>query len=170
MIDRIKVFLLALAMILPLLVLNLLLPGDSSAGGTGSFAGSWIASGRRQAFDFLHEREVGTFNLTGHVNLRDDIGEVRDYWAGCVGLSDSVSGDSARCVWRSLEGDEAYIVLTGQPLKQSVQVTGEFVGGTGGLHGIEGTFTFTWSSVFTDQNQGVFTGQTKDLKGTYKIP
>ena len=170
MIDRIKVFLLAFAMILPLFGLNFILPGDSSAGGAGSFAGSWIASGQRQAFDFVNEREVGTFRLTGHVNLRDNIGEVRDYWAECVGLSDSVSGASARCVWRSLEGDKAYIVLTGQPLKQSVQVSGEFVGGTGGLHGIEGTFTFTWASVFTNKDQGVFTGQTKDLKGFYKIP
>lgn len=170
MIDRIKVFLLAFALILPLLVMDFILPRDASAGGAGSFAGTWIASGQHQAFDFVGEREVGTFRLTGHVNLQDDIGEVRDYWAECVGLSDSVAGGSARCVWRSMQGDKAYIVITGQPLKEHVKVTGEFVGGIGGLQGIEGTFTFTWSSVFINKNQGVFTGQTKDLKGSYKIP
>jgi hypothetical protein len=69
-----------------------------------------------------------------------------------------------------MEGDKAYIVLTGQPLEKRDRVTGEFVGGTGSLRGIVGKFTFTWSSVFTNKNQGIFTGQTKDLKGSYKIP
>lgn len=168
--DRINVFLLAFAMIIPLLVTGFFLPQDASAERSGSFAGAWIASGQRQAFDFVEGREVGTFRLTGHVNLQDDIGEVQDYWAECVGLSDSVAGSSARCIWRSMEGEKVYIVLSGQPLKERVKVTGEFVGGTGSLLGIEGTFTFTWSSVFTNKNQGVFTGQTKDLKGSYRIP
>jgi hypothetical protein len=136
----------------------------------GTFAGTWIASGQRQTFDFVEGRVVGTFRLTGHVNLKGNLGEIEDYWAECVGLSDSATGGSARCVWRSMEGDKAYIVLTGQPLEKRDKVTGEFVGGTGSLRGIAGTFTFTWSSVFTSKNQGIFTGQTKDLKGSYKIP
>ena len=136
----------------------------------GTFAGTWIASGQRQTFDFVEDRVVGTFRFTGHVNLRGNLGEIEDYWAECVGLSDSVSGGSVRCVWRSMEGDKAYIVLTGQPLEQRNKVTGEFVGGTGSLRGIKGTFTFTWSSVFTNESQGIFTGQTNDLKGSYRIP
>ena len=141
-----------------------------SAERAGTFAGTWIASGQRQTFDFVEGRVVGTFRLTGHVNLKGNLGEIEDYWAECVGLSDSATGGSARCVWRSMEGDKAYIVLTGQPLEKRDRVTGEFVGGTGSLRGIVGTFTFTWSSVFTNKNQGIFTGQTKDLKGSYKIP
>mgnify|MGYP001813758749 FL=1 len=168
--NRIKFFLLAFAMTISLLVTGFILPQDVSAERAGSFAGTWIASGQRQAFDFVEGREVSTFRLTGHVNLQDDIGEVRDYWAECIGLSDSLTGGSARCVWRSMEGDKAYIVLSGRPLEQRVKVTGEFVGGTGSLQDIEGTFTFTWSSVFINKNQGVFTGQTKDLMGSYKIP
>ena len=168
--DRIKIFLPAFAMIIPLLVTGIILPRDVTAQRTGSFSGTWIASGQRHAFDFLKEREVGTFRLTGHVNLKENLGEIEDYWAECVGLSDSETGGSARCVWRSMEGDKAYIMLTGKPLEKSNKVTGEFVGGTGSLRGIEGTFTFTWSSVFTNKNQGTFTGQTKDLKGSYRIP
>ena len=137
---------------------------------SGIFSGTWIASGQRETFDFVEGREVGTFKLTGHVNLQDEVGEAKDYWAECVGLSDSVAGSSARCVWRSMEGEKVYIVLSGQPLKKHIKVTGEFVGGTGSLQGIEGTFTFTWSSVFVNENQGIFTGHTQDLKGTYKIP
>jgi hypothetical protein len=170
MVDRIKFYLLAFAMIIPLLVMIFILAPESSAERAGSFAGTWIASGQRQTFDFVEGRVVGTFRVTGHVNLKGDLGEIEDYWAECVGLSDSVSGGAARCVWRSMEGDKAYIVLTGQPLKQTSKVTGEFVGGTGSLRGIEGTFTFTWSSVFSNESQGLFTGQTMDLKGSYRIP
>ena len=168
--DRINFFLLAFAMIIPLFVMMFVLAPESSAERAGSFAGTWIATGQRQTFDFVEGRSVGTFRVTGHVNLKGNLAEIEDYWAECVGLSDSETGGSARCVWRSMEGDKAYIVLAGQPLEQTSKVTGEFVGGTGSLRGIEGKFTFTWSSVFTNKNQGTFTGQTKDLKGSYRIP
>lgn len=137
---------------------------------SGTFSGTWIASGQRQTFDFVEGREVGTFRLTGHVNLQDEVGEEKDYWAECVGLTDSIAESSARCVWQSMEGEKVYIVLSGQPLEKRIKVTGEFVGGTGSLQGIEGTFAFTWSSVFINESQGIFTGHTKDLKGSYKIP
>jgi hypothetical protein len=45
---------------------------DASAEQTGSFTGSWIASGKRQPFDFVEGREVGTFKLAGNVSLKDD--------------------------------------------------------------------------------------------------
>ena len=66
--------------------------------------------------------------------------------------------------------EKAYSVLRGQPLKEGVKVNGEFVGGTDSLKGLTGTFIFTWTSTFTDKNQGIFTGHAKDLKGSYKIP
>ncbi len=142
----------------------------ASAEQAGTFTGTWVASGKRQPFDFVKGREVGTFKLAGHVNLKDEIGETEDYWAECIGLADSLAGSSVRCVWRSLEGEKAYSVLSGQPLKEGVKVTGEFVGGTGSLKGLTGSFAFTWTSTFTDQNQGVFTGHTEDITGSYRIP
>ena len=136
----------------------------------GTFTGSWIASGKRQPFDFVTGRDVGTFNLAGNVSLKDEFGGVEDFWAECIGLSDSMAGSSVRCVWRSLKGEKAYSVLEGQPLKEGVKVTGKFVGGTGGLKGVSGAFTFTWTSTFTDKDQGIFTGHTNDLNGRYRIP
>jgi len=168
--ERIKVFLLSFAIIIPVFVTVFILAQEASAEQAGSFAGTWIASGQRQTFDFVAGREVGTFNLAGNVSLKDEFGEIEDFWAECVGLSDSVAGSSARCVWRSLKGEKAYSVLKGQPLKEGVKVTGEFVGGNGSLKGLTGTFNFTWTSTFTDKDQGIFTGHTKDLKGSYKIP
>ena len=137
---------------------------------TGSFEGSWVASGKRQPFDFVEGRQVGTFNLAGNVSLKDEFSGIEDFWAECIGLSDSLTGSSARCVWRSLNGEKAYSVLSGEPLKEGVRVTGEFVGGTDSLKGLTGTFNFTWTSTFMNKNQGIFTGHTKDLKGSYKIP
>ena len=168
--HRIKTFLLHLLVTVPLVVAVFILSQGASAEETGSFAGTWIASGQRQAFDFVEGREVGTFKLAGNVSLKDEFGEIEDFWAECVGLSDSVAGSSVRCVWRSLKGEKAYSVLSGQPLKEGVKVTGKFVGGTESLKGLTGTFNFTWTSTFTDEDQGIFTGHTKDLSGSYQIP
>jgi len=141
-----------------------------SAEQTGTFTGGWIASGKLQPFNFVQGRQVGTFKLAGSVTLKDGIGGIDHFWAECVGLSDSVSGGLTRCVWRSLKGQKAYCVFSGQPLKKGVRVTGQFVGGTGSLKGISGTLTFTWMSTFTDEDQDMFTGQTTDLTGNYRIP
>lgn len=143
---------------------------EVSAGQAGSFSGSWVASGKLQPFEFTKGRDVATFTLAGHVNLADVFGGSEDYWAECVGLSDSVAGSAARCVWRSLEGDQVYSILKGEPLEKGQKVSGEFVGGTGRLKGIAGKFTFTWISTFTDERQNTFTGHTRDLKGAYQVP
>ena len=169
-IIRIQLLLLSLAIMVIITLTTFIFAQKASAEQTGSFTGTWIASGQRQPFDFVEGREVGTFNLAGNVSLKDKVGEIEDFWAECVGLTDSMAGSSVRCVWRSLKGQKAYCVLSGQPLKKGVRVTGEFVGGTGSLKGLTGTFTFTWSSTFIDRDQGVFTGQTKDLTGQYQIP
>ena len=159
-----------LAVIFTAFILSNGLVPEAAAEQSGSFSGTWIASGQRQTFDFVEGREVGTFKLAGNVSLKEEFAGIEDFWAECVGLSDSLAGSSVRCVWRSLKGEKAYSVLSGQPLKEGVKVTGEFVGGTDNLKGLTGTFIFTWKSTFTDRNQGIFTGHTQDLNGTYKIP
>ena len=168
--GHIQALLLSLALSVTITAASFIFAQKASSEQTGTFTGTWIASGQRRTFDFVEGREVGTFELTGHVNLKDEVGEEEDYWAECVGLSDSVAGSTARCVWRSLKGQKAYCVLSGQPLKKGVRVTGEFVGGTGNLKGIGGSFIFTWVSVFINKDQGIFSGQTKDLTGSYRIP
>ena len=170
MADRMKSAVLRATIIVILAFTALILVPEAIAEQSGTFSGTWIASGQRQTFDFVAGREVGTFKLAGNVSLKDEFGGIEDFWAECVGLSDSVAGGTVRCVWRSLKGEKAYSVLRGQPLKEGVKVTGEFVGGTDSLKGLTGTFIFTWSSVFINESQGIFTGHTKDLKGTYKIP
>ena len=168
--SKCKNVLLLLTVVLTTFMLSNGLVPEAVAEQSGSFSGTWIASGQRQTFDFVEGREVGTFKLAGNVSLKEEFAGITDFWAECVGLSDSVAGSSVRCAWRSLKGEKAYSVLTGQPLKEGVEVSGEFVGGADSLKGLTGTFSFTWTSTFTDKSQGIFTGYTQNLKGTYKIP
>lgn len=168
--DRIKTLLLFLAFIASAGIATFSPAREALAEQTGSFTGSWVASGKRQSFDFVEGREVGTFKLSGNVSLKDDFDGIADFWAECIGLSDSVSGGSVRCVWRSLKGEKVYSVLSSQPLEEGVRVTGDFVGGTGSLKGVSGTFGFTWTSTFFDKDQDMFTGHTEDLSGSYRIP
>ena len=132
----IRLLRLSLAVMITLTVATIISAQKASAEQTGTFKGSWIASGQRQILDFLADREVGTFELTGHINLQNEVGDEKDYWAECVGLSDSVAGSTARCVWRNMQNEKVFIILEGRPFKKGVKVTGEFVGGTGNLKGI----------------------------------
>jgi hypothetical protein len=170
MVDCIKAGVMGLATIVIFAFAALMPTPEASAEQTGIFTGTWAASGQRQPFEFVAGREVGTFSLAGNVSLKDKFGEINDFWAECIGLSDSAAGSCVRCVYRSLKGEKAYSVISGQPFKKGVKVNGEFVGGTGSLKGLTGTFTFIWSSTFFDRTQEMFTGQTNDLSGSYNIP
>jgi len=141
-----------------------------AAAENGTFTGTWIASGKRQAQDFAEGRDVFTYRVEGHLNLKDGLGEVVDLWSECSGLWDAKTGSMTRCVWRGMEGQKAFIVMERQSLDEGARVTGEIIGGTGKLSGITGVFTFTWSSMFFNDEYNTLTGHAKDISGTYQIP
>src|SRR5687768_16517275 len=136
-----------------------------SAEQSGTFQGSWIASGKRHMLDYIANREVFTFAIEGNLNLEDHVGQVRDFWSTCIGLWDSQTGGTARCVWRSPQGNHIYSVLNGELLKEGVAVQGEFVGGTGQVEGIEGTFSLTWKSIFFNGDERVLTLHAQNVTG-----
>jgi len=140
---------------------------------TGVFEGTWTANGTRVPFSFEGGREVYTYKLAGHVNLRSSIGKQKDYWAECVGLSDSSTGTIGRCVWKDLAGPEIYVTLQSDRLMKDSRVNATIVGGTGPLAGIGGEMSFNWNYVMflKDENgNDIVTGQTADLAGQYRIP
>jgi len=136
----------------------------------GTFTGTWTATGNWQPLDFKEGRDVSVFKLSGHINLKNEIGKIKDFWAECVGLSDSQTGSAVRCIWRDINGKEAaYVVLHGQQVKKGVKVAGEFIGGAGALKTLTGTLSFTWSSVYINQRDHILTGYTNDISGSYRI-
>ncbi|MEA1946971.1 MAG: hypothetical protein U9N83_06665 [Thermodesulfobacteriota bacterium] len=169
--DRIATGMLSLAIIITVACAAIISVQAVAAEQDGTFAGTWTASGQWQPLDFEEGREVFIFKLSGHVNLKNEIGEVKDFWSECVGLWDSKTGGSTRCAWRDPNGNKAaYIVISGQLVKEDVKVTGEFVGGAGTLEGLTGTLSFTWSDVYRNETDRIVTGYTKDLTGSYGIP
>lgn len=148
------------------------LPVSSNASESGEFNGTWIANGTRTRFPFDADRQIYTFTLGGHVNLKTTLGKKKDYWSDCVGLSDSATGIVARCVWKDLDGTEIYLTLQGEKWQETTPFTGNIVGGSGRLQGITGELSFTWSSFIVQQGESGSTasGQTLDLHGSYQIP
>ena len=155
-----------------LLLLMVGVPTEILAAESGDFKGTWIANGTRKPFAFSEDRQIYTFEISGHVSLQTNLGKKKDYWSTCVGLSDSVTGSVARCVWKDLDGPELYMTLQSDQLQSNSKVTGSIVGGTEHLKGISGDLSFVWSAVtFLKEGGGEsVTGQTLDLSGTYRIP
>jgi hypothetical protein len=136
----------------------------------GTFTGTWDANGPKEVLALGSEREAALFKLSGHVRLTTQIGKESDFWAECIGLSDSQTGSDIRCVWRSLDGDEIYLIMRGTRMKKGSGITGTIVGGTGKAKGITGTIRLTWSMIFKEENETTIGGFSTDLSGTYKLP
>jgi hypothetical protein len=153
-----------------LFLMWVLAASQGQAAEEGTFTGTWIVSGQRQMQDFLSERDVFTFRVQGHVNLTNNLGEVADFWSQCAGIWDERTGSEGRCVWRSPEGEKAFIVLRGRLMEENIEVVAEVVGGTGSLKGVQGHFKFTWTSVFIDPDTHNLTAHTENIEGSYRIP
>lgn len=138
----------------------------------GSFTGTWVANGSKEALALGSERETALFKLSGDVNLTNKVGKESHYWSECIGLADSETGSDIRCVWRSLDGTEIYLTLKGTRMEKGSSITGSIVGGTGAVKGITGTLSFTWSMMSfkqVDEETGI-SGFSQDVTGTYKLP
>ena len=148
-----------------------IIPGSSTAE-QGNISGTWAANGTRQSLTFGEGRKSATFKLAGHVNLKAEICGERDYWSECIGLSDSQNGISGLCIWRSLDGQEIYLELSGKPLSSGSSVTGKIVGGSQKAENMTGTLSFIWSTMssYTVNNSESIGGFARDLAGTYQLP
>ena len=88
-----------------------------------SFEGTWVASGSKEVLSMGGKRQVALFRLAGHVNLKNEVGKVSDYWSECIGLADNEAGSNVRCVWHGLNGQEIYLTLQGDKLSEGSSVT-----------------------------------------------
>lgn len=138
---------------------------------SGDFSGSWVANGSSNILELGKERSVALFSLVGHVNLKNDLGNSRDYWAKCVGLSDTESGGDFRCVWSHRDGSEIYLLLRAETVGEGQQVKGQIIGGSGAVAGISGELSFSWNTfMLQGVHKGAVGGYSKNLKGSYRLP
>ena len=143
----------------------------ANAGQTGNFTGSWIANGTRQILPF-GKRNIYTFKLSGHVNLKEAIGGELDFWSEVIGFSDSQTGTQARCVWRDLDDGKLFLVLKSDSMQSDALVFGKIVGGTGKFANATGELSFKWSSIsfYREDARSTISGQAFDLKGNFQLP
>lgn len=137
-----------------------------------TFSGTWVANGSKEILALGENREAALFKLSGHVNLLNKVGEESDYWSECIGLADSEKGSNARCVWKSLNGQEIYLHLQSEQLSEGSRVTGVIVGGNRAAEGISGNLNFIWSSMSAHSSNGKINigGYAKELSGSYQLP
>ena len=154
------------------LLFFLVIVESSAAQAEKTFSGTWSANGTKEGLSFGREREIALFKLAGLVHLKDDVGTQTDYWSECIGLGDTQTGSDIRCVWKSLDGQEMYVLLQAKQMVEGTFVTGEIVGGTDQLNGIKGKLEFEWSTLsLTKTVRGTTVGgYAKGLKGTYTLP
>lgn len=138
---------------------------------SGTFTGTWVANGTRDNLQLDNGRTASTFRLSGHVNLQSLIGGESDFWSECIGLTDSETGSTVRCLWKGTEGNSISLILMGKTLQRGTAVAGEIVGGSGTFSGISGTLSLHWSTMSVQSENGVkrVGGYAKDLKGAFKM-
>lgn len=145
----------------------------------GTFTGHWAMSGDSQVLGLGEGRQVATFQIEGLLNIQGDTGLLEDFWSRCIGLSDPVTGGVARCTLRGDKGDLIFSELTSKELleQDATRVEGRLVGGTGAYAGILGSYSFTWTSLFTSPEAQVFErgqrrihGFARSVKGEWRLP
>ncbi len=146
--------------------------GPAFAEKTGTFTGTWTANGAKEFISFGEEREVALSKLSGYINLHNNLDQQKDFWAQCIGLEDTGTTSSFRCVWRSLKNEEVYVVLDAKKQQEGATVSGVIVGGTGNLAGITGLLKFKWSVLLFDrQGDKASVGRyAESLNGRYNLP
>lgn len=162
-----------LAVLIAIVVITFLQTSVVSAQSTSqTFTGTWTATGTRETMSFGENRETALIKLAGHVNLENDLGKEKDYWSTCIGLIDTKTGSDVRCVWKGLKGTKIFVILQADEISQKSTVTGKVVGGSGPAKDIQGSLSFTWSSLTFQNINNIkeIGGFTTDIQGTYTLP
>lgn len=136
----------------------------------GTFEGFWVATGERHGVEFPPGREAFVFRLEGSFNVKSGSGAVTDFWSTCVGLRDTGAGAWARCDWENAHGDHIYSEFTSSTETDPEVATGRFISGTGELEGIEGGYTFSWSTLFFEERDKRLSGFVRGIKGDWRLP
>jgi hypothetical protein len=134
------------------------------ADGWRAFAGTWSATGVRQAVTVERGEEAAVVDVSGAVVLTNGEGLGRGFSGRAIGYDDGEGRSSGRCVWTDANGDRLFSRIEGEPLQAGRRLTGTITGGTGRYDGLEGEYSFTWQYVSSSVD-GSIQGRAVGLAG-----
>lgn len=119
---------------------------SSSPASHGSFEAQWSVKGTREELSFGSVGSQAIFKHQGRLTVLRSNGLVGSAFSSCIGLSDTRTGSSGRCVWVTDGGDEIFseVNRVPSPAGQGGKGVGRLVGGTGRFAGIEGSYEMRW--------------------------
>lgn len=139
---------------------------------TGTFKGSWTATGTAQTLDLGESRSASILRLRGTIVAESTGGLARALQSDCVGLrlQDGDMSGIGRCVWTDSDGDRVFSEVTGALAGEVSKVHGLFVGGTGKYTGLEGAYELKWRYFRGVEEEGTIHGYSASLTGSWKLP
>lgn len=139
---------------------------------TGTFKGSWTATGTAQTLDFGESRSASILRLRGTIVVESTGGLTRALQSDCVGLrlQDGDTSGIGRCAWTDSDGDRIFSELIGALAGEVSNVRGLFVGGTGKYAGLEGSYEFRWQYFRGIEEEVTIHGYSASLTGSWKLP
>ncbi|MGH9869594.1 MAG: hypothetical protein ACREAA_15685 [Candidatus Polarisedimenticolia bacterium] len=155
--------------------------GAASGGGTsagvsdltarrGTFQAQWNVSGTVHVMEFVEGAMVAAGHLEGNILVEVDKGPFNDFRTECVVFSEEQKHGVGRCVWEGPLGDLAYVELKSSGMSAFGAVQGRFVGGTGKLEGLKGSFSFEWNYSLSGDKDATLNGYSIQMMGNYDLP
>jgi hypothetical protein len=133
-----------------------------------SFAGTWSASGRREAVPVEGGTAATIVEVSGAVVLTRGDGLSRGFRGQAIGFDDGQGQSLGRCVWTDENGDRLFSRLSGGSLGTGRRFVGTITGGTGRYAHAVGEYSFTWQYVVAapeGDEAGTIQGRAVQLEG-----
>jgi hypothetical protein len=137
---------------------------EAAPGEWHTFAGNWIATGKRSTIPLGADRRASIADLEGTMLLSGDSRPARGFRGEAIVFNDTGAGAEGRAVWTDSDGSQIFSEFHGTGVARGKKIEGTFIGGTGRFTGATGSFTFTWQFVIDSEDGGI-QGQTSDLSG-----
>jgi hypothetical protein len=139
---------------------------------SGTFQGSWTATGTAQTLDLGESRSASILRLRGTIVTESAEGLTLALQSDCIGLNlrDDRTTGIGRCVWTDSDGDRVFSEVTGALSGMVSKLRGHFIGGTGKYAGLEGGYELEWRYIRAIEEENTIHGYSTSLTGSWKLP
>jgi len=131
-------------------------PGQQQpSDGWRPFTAAWALSGQRHLLSTEGERPASIVHLSGPFTLTGGEGLGRGFLGEVIGFDDGGGLLVGRAVFTDQKGDRVYCTLKAEPIGSGRKATATITGGTGRFAGLEGSFSFAWEYVVSEESGDV---------------